>query len=130
MIALDTNVVVRFIVDDDRTQSQRARALIAANPVLLPATVVLETEWVLRSAYKIVPTEIHRALTAFCGLRNVTVGEPAVVATALRLFGRGLDLADAMHIAAATAARQFATFDRSLRKAATRVRAPVVVVEP
>lgn len=51
MTALDTNVVVRFLVNDDDQQAQRARALIAAGNVHIPPTVLLETEWVLRSAY-------------------------------------------------------------------------------
>jgi predicted nucleic-acid-binding protein len=122
--------VVRFIVDDDRAQARRARSPITASMVLLPTTVVLEAEWVSRSAYKFAPSEIHRALNAFCGLTNVTLAEPAIVATALQLFGRGLDLADAMHIATPASAGQTSTFDRSLRKLVTRLRGPVAVVEP
>ena len=45
MIALDTNVVVRFLVNDEAVQARRAHALIEANSVFVPVTVLLETEW-------------------------------------------------------------------------------------
>lgn len=49
MIALDTNILVRFFVRDDEGQALKARALIAASQVLILTTVLMETEWVLRS---------------------------------------------------------------------------------
>ncbi|MBI3706689.1 MAG: type II toxin-antitoxin system VapC family toxin, partial [Proteobacteria bacterium] len=49
MIALDTDVVVRFLVDDDHAQGRRARDLIARGGVVVGPTVLLEAEWVLRS---------------------------------------------------------------------------------
>ena len=52
MIAIDTNVVVRFLVNDDPEQAQRARRLIESEDVFLSTTALLETEWVLRVAYK------------------------------------------------------------------------------
>ncbi len=45
MIALDTNVVVRLLVNDNAAQAARARALLApGEPVFIPVTVLLETE--------------------------------------------------------------------------------------
>ena len=51
MIAIDANVVVRLLVDDDHGQFRRARRLLAASPVFVANTVLLECEWVLRSVY-------------------------------------------------------------------------------
>ena len=51
IIALDTNVVVRFLTNDDAIQARRARRLIEQNEVVIPLTVLLEAEWVLRAAY-------------------------------------------------------------------------------
>lgn len=58
MIGLDTNVLVRFLVRDDEQQFDRAQRLIrreaqAGTPVLVSHLVLLETEWVLRSRYKL-----------------------------------------------------------------------------
>ncbi len=48
MLAIDTNVIVRYLVADDREQARRARELIDGGRVFIATTVLLETEWVLR----------------------------------------------------------------------------------
>lgn len=63
MIGLDTNVLVRFLVRDDEDQFDRARKLIlreaqTGGPVRISLLVLLETEWVLRSRYKLTKVEI------------------------------------------------------------------------
>ena len=51
IVAVDTNILVRFLVADEPEQARRARELFSLNTILIPTTVLLETEWVLRSAY-------------------------------------------------------------------------------
>lgn len=51
MRAIDTNVVVRYLTDDEPSQSARARAAIDVGEVFVSTTVLLESEWVLRSTY-------------------------------------------------------------------------------
>jgi predicted nucleic-acid-binding protein len=70
MIGLDTNVLVRFLVRDEERQFERARRLIRRETgrgegVLISLLVLLETEWVLRSRYRLSKEEI---LGAFSGL--------------------------------------------------------------
>jgi predicted nucleic-acid-binding protein len=43
MLAVDTNVLVRYLLNDDRAQAARARKLIDANEIFVPKTVFLET---------------------------------------------------------------------------------------
>ena len=68
MIGLDTNVLVRFLVRDDEDQFDRARKLIrreahSGEPVRISLLVLLETEWVLRSRYKLAKGEILDAFS-------------------------------------------------------------------
>ena len=70
MLGLDTNVLVRFLVEDDRSQFERAQKLIGRESrtgggVLISLLVLLETEWVLRSRYGLAKSKI---ITAFTGL--------------------------------------------------------------
>lgn len=63
MLGLDTNVLVRFLVQDDAEQFERARRLIKREvgqnePVLISLLVLLETEWVLRSRYALTKSDI------------------------------------------------------------------------
>lgn len=129
MIAIDTNIVVRFLTGDDPDQSARARALIDSQPVFLPVTVALETDWVLRSAYDFRPSEVIRALRAFGGLPTVTVEDAEAVAASLDLAEAGMDFADALHLTSAAQCTAFATFDRRLLRKAGGT-GPVQVVEP
>lgn len=69
MIGIDTNVLVRYLVRDDRSQFERARRLInrevdAGEQVMISLAVLLETEWVLRSRYGIAKVEILGAFSA------------------------------------------------------------------
>lgn len=121
MIALDTNVVVRFLVNDDPAQGRRARDLIARGGVFVGPTVLLEAEWVLRSAYDFPPADIQRFFRALLGLHGLQTDEPARVARALDGYAGGLDFADALHLAFRGEADSFATFDTRLARRARRV---------
>ncbi|MER8953601.1 type II toxin-antitoxin system VapC family toxin [Mesorhizobium sp. M0833] len=118
MLAIDTNLIVRYLTDDHPTQSSRARALIDSRPVFVAVTVMLEVEWVLRSAYGLAPLEIARTLRAFSGLPTVEVEDGTVVSSALDLSERGLDFADALHLGKSAHCVGFATFDRKFVTAA------------
>ena len=62
MLAVDTDVVVRYVTRDHAEQSAKAKTLIDGNDVFVPTTVLLETDWVLRSGYEFTRTEIAAAL--------------------------------------------------------------------
>lgn len=126
MIALDTNVVVRLLVDDDPSQTRRARTLLQTRTALVPPTVLLETEWVLRGAYGIARADIARSLRALLGLPAVVFGSAQAVAQALAWFEAGLDFADALHLALSEEAEEFVTFDARFAKRARRITARAV----
>ena len=118
MLAIDTNLIVRYLTGDHAKQSARARALIDGEPVFAAVTVILEVEWVLRSTYAYPAAEVSRALRVFAGLPTVTVEDGARVAAALDLAEKGLDFADALHLTGSGHCAGFVTFDRKLVKAA------------
>ncbi len=74
MLGVDTNVLVRYLTRDDKSQYEKARRLIdrevaKGEPVLVSLLVLLETEWVLRSRYELAKADI---LTAFSALLDTT----------------------------------------------------------
>jgi predicted nucleic acid-binding protein len=119
MLAVDTNLIVRYLTGDHPKQSPRARALIDGEPVFVGVTVVLEVEWVLRSTYEYRPADVTRALRAFGGLPTVTIEDGAAIATALDLAEKGMDFADALHLSRAAHCDGLASFDRRFVRAAT-----------
>jgi len=88
MLGLDTNVLVRLLIEDDAVQTQRARKLVDAavaqeEVVLVSLPVLLETEWVLRSRYQIPPDAILGLFRAALETRELAFEDEAAVEEAL-----------------------------------------------
>jgi len=130
MVTIDTNVVVRFLVNDDPAQARRARALLEREEVFISPTVLLEAQWVLRGAHGFDVPEILGFLRALLGLPGVSTQAPAQVALALEAYGAGLDFADALHLLLNHEAQPFFTFDKPLRQRASRVVPSLRVASP
>jgi predicted nucleic acid-binding protein len=128
MLAVDTNVVVRYLANDDTGQAARAQRLLTRDDVFVPLTVLLETEWVLRGVFGFPAADVVRALRGFAGLPRVTVESADTAAQALDWAERGLDFADALHLAAARSHDGFVTFDKALARTARKLGAPTVRV--
>ena len=112
MVTLDTNVWVRYLTNDDELQARRAVKLLErSEAVFLPKTVLLELEWVLRAAYRVKPTEIHRSLLQILGLPMVVPECAGQVAAALDFYAQGYDFADALHLASSDTVQAVYTFD-------------------
>ena len=120
MIAADTNVLVRLLTDDDAAQSAIARSLFLAESIWISKTVLLETAWVLRSLYGFDEAAIRGAFGKLLGLKNVEMEGKPSVAAALDLNGRGIELADAMHLSGRPPGATFVSFDKALVRRARR----------
>jgi predicted nucleic-acid-binding protein len=129
MLAIDTNLIVRYLVGDDAGQAAKARKLIDNNDVFVCTTVLLEAEWVLRSVYGFSARQCAKALADFAGLPLVALEDAAAVAKALGWMGQNVDFADGLHLAKAEGCDAFISFDRDFARAANalggiKVRAP------
>ena len=83
MITFDTNMLVRLLVDDQPEQAALAQRLLADNTALIPRTVVLETEWVLRSVYKLPRERMAAFFRLLLQSENAMVEDPGTVERAL-----------------------------------------------
>jgi predicted nucleic-acid-binding protein len=120
MLAVDTNVFVRLIADDDPDQTAIAHSLLAIGPIWVSKTVLLEANWVLKSGYNFDLGEIREAFTRVLGLANAHIEDKAAVSAALALTLHGVEFADALHLSGRPSGIEFLTFDRTLIKRATR----------
>lgn len=123
MLAIDTNVVVRYLAGDHPEQSRKAKVLIDSEDIFICTTVLLETEWVLRSVYGLTAIDAAKALTAFAGLEGVTLEDAPAIAKALDWVSQGMDFADALHLAKAESCDAMVTFDRQFAKIASKLSA-------
>jgi predicted nucleic-acid-binding protein len=118
MLAVDTNVVVRLLTGDDPAQTARAISLFNRERIFLTKTVIIETEWVLRSLYRFAPELVLDGLAHLIALSNTRTEDVAAVVDAITWSRQGLDFADALHIASSRDTEGFATFDADLIKRA------------
>ena len=128
MLAVDTNVIVRYLTADHPEQFAKASALIQGEDVYVCSTVLLETEWVLRRGYRFSRDRISAALAAFAGLPRVTLEGAALAAKALEWMRSGLDFADALHLAKGVEFEAFVSFDRRFAAVANAFRLSEVKV--
>jgi predicted nucleic-acid-binding protein len=120
MIAVDTNVIVRLLTQDDREQAAYAASLFAAHQIWIAKTVLLEVSWVLASFYKYRPEGVREALENLVGLPNVLVEDESAVTNALALSAQGIDFADALHLESRPQGVRFASFDQAFVRRAQK----------
>ena len=116
MRAVDTNIILRLITGDDPQQEAIARALIAREVMHVPLTVVLESEWVLRSFYKLTRQQIASAFTLLSDHPGLHFSDAAQVRRACSRYVAGADFDDVIHLIAAArdGASALVTFDEDL----------------
>lgn len=117
MKAIDTNLVIRFLTNDDPLQSRLAEQVVQAG-VFVTHSVLMETEWVLRSRYGWSRDAAATSLRSLVDYERVTVDQPDLIAWAIERYEEGADLADMFHLIAARHQQAFVSFDRDLARRA------------
>jgi predicted nucleic-acid-binding protein len=123
VIAIDTNVLVRYLVADDQRQAERARRLIdsaheAGEKVFVGQIVLCETVWVLEGAYRARKSDLLATLQGLLESDLYELERPREVRRASDLFAQGkADFADYLlgQVARADGAAVTYTFDRQLK---------------
>jgi predicted nucleic-acid-binding protein len=125
MIGLDTNVLVRYIMQDDAKQAPQATRLVeslsAEAPGFLPLVAVVELAWVLSSAYDLDRAQLVEAFEGVLRTKELVIERAEVVWKALRAFQSvNADFADCLiaHSAASAECEKTMTFDRGAAKSA------------
>ena len=123
MIGLDTNVLVRYIMQDDVKQAQLASRLIESLTVeetgFVPLVAVVEVIWVLSSSYQLDRTQVLAALELLLRTKEIEVERAEVVWRAVRVYrNSNADFADCLieRSAAAAGCARTMTFDRRASK--------------
>jgi len=102
MLGVDTNVLVRYLTQDGKSQYERARRLInrelaKGEPVLVSLLVLLETEWVLRSRYELAKADIVTAFSALLDTADLALeDEPSIENAVYSWKDSAADFADCL----------------------------------
>ena len=119
MIGVDTNILMRFLLVDDPRQSDAARSLLARcsvrEPAFLGREALIETVWVLESAYGLAPAKVAPVILGLLEAEEIVVEATEDAVVAVEAYGAGMaDFADHMIVAAAqrSGCETLYTFDR------------------
>ena len=123
MIAIDTNVLVRYLVRDDAEQAEAARLLLegitSERPGFICREVAIEVVWVLERAYKFTRAQVADVIVELAATDGIVIEEAEDVAhAAIRYRQTGADFSDLMILAATErmGAGPLYTFDRRLAR--------------
>lgn len=120
-ITVDTNVLFRVFFKDGSPQWKSVAELFEANRVVIIPTVLLETEWVMRSIARFPRARISELFHSMLTSSDFIVTDRERIENALRAFDAGMDFADALHLCLSDEATTFVTFDRDLKRRARRL---------
>jgi len=124
VIGLDTNVIVRLLINDNTRQTEEARRYIkkhcsAAEPGYITHIALVETVWVLERVLKLPKEQVLSAMESLFRIKTITVQDAEIVQQALDCYHAGsIDFADALIglIGQENGADHTVTFDRAAAK--------------
>ncbi len=114
MNSIDTDVLARYVMQDDPVQSPIATDFLATQSCFVSDTVLLETAWLLSSRFRIGRRDLTATLRGIVELPNVTVSNKRMIDWALDRFANGADFADMLHIVGARHTDAFVSFETEL----------------
>ena len=123
MIALDTNALVRLLIEDNEKQALTVKKIIESaenkgQQIIILTQVLIETVWVLESVYECTREDICRFLETLTYTSVFTFSEPKIILNAIRYFKKGGDFADLIIVMQALnhQAKKIFSFDKKLQK--------------
>jgi predicted nucleic-acid-binding protein len=118
MTALDTNVLVRYLAQDDDAQFQKVLQMLNRKEAafFVCDLVLVETDWVLRSLYDWTGGEVADAFARLTTIHNLAFENETRLRASLKALREGADLADELIIRSCRdqRAKAFATFDKGI----------------
>jgi predicted nucleic-acid-binding protein len=132
-VVIDTNLLVRFLTEDEPAKAKAVDALLAKAgkgeiKILVPSIVIAELVWVLESFYKMEPDGIAELVEAVLNTSGVEVTDKSIINAALKLYkAKKIDMIDAwiIHFAKEVGAGTIYTFDKKHFKDAEGIEARI-----
>lgn len=128
MIALDTNVLARYVLRDHPVLSPLALGLIEDNECYVSRIVLLELYQILESVYGLQRQAILHILQTVGSLKRVTLEDEAGTRCAIQWYEAGMEFPDALVLSSAQDVRSLSTFDRAFAKSARKLKAKPEVI--
>ena len=121
MLTIDTNILLRYALNDNPKLSARAKSLVEGNSCYVPLFALAEMGFVLGSVYEASPTDIVAYVKGLMRQKNLRFEHESRVLQALAGVEAGIDWFAALLWAAAPAQHEFATLDKKFASKATKL---------
>jgi len=120
MIGVDTNVLIRYFVNDDESQHFLSKQFIDGTDIFISSVVLVEFFWVLKKLYKVEKDQINSIFTHIKRSSNFEIENDEVFARAVKTYSNAnCDFGDAMiHALHMAKGLNTITFDK---KAVTKI---------
>ncbi|MEM7243985.1 MAG: type II toxin-antitoxin system VapC family toxin [Acidobacteriota bacterium] len=112
MTALDADVIVRALVQDDPEQGRQAAEVMARPALHVAKSTLLEAERVLRCLYGLPRDRVNAAFRRLLGLETLMMEDRSQVVQALDWHEEGMDFSRALHLSSSSGCDTFATFEK------------------
>lgn len=120
MTGLDTNVLVRYLAQDDEAQLHAVLAMLLKKNAtfFVPDLVLVEVDWVLSSLYHWTPDEVAESFGRLLTVHNLIFEDEGRIRGALRALRQGADLSDELIVdrCRGMGCKSLASFDKGMLK--------------
>ena len=123
MIALDTNALVRMLIEDDKKQARAVEDLVlfaekSSYQLIILSEVLIESVWVLESIYNCTRNEISKFLETLITTPTFILPDSPVIFKAIQQYRKAGDFADLLIVdqAKKNRAKYLFSFDKKLQK--------------
>lgn len=116
MIRVDTNYVIRYLMNDNEEMAEKAEKILENEKVFLANEIIAEVVYVLEGVYQIKKDDIRNSLQELISFKNILVDNKQVMMNALTLYEeKNLDFVDCL-LCAYSPNEKILTFDKKLNK--------------
>lgn len=118
MIVIDTNIILRYLLEDNEELSKKAIEIIDNNQIFIPTEVIVETSYVLKKVYQVEKDKIYKVIQLLLEMENVNFENKETIELAFKTYAeKNLDIVDCMLYAYAKNEKyEVKTFDNKLAK--------------
>ena len=121
MLTIDTNILLRYALNDSVKLSAKAKDMVEGNMCFVPLLALAEMGFVLGSVYEAKPAEVVAYAKSLMQQKNLRFEHESRVLQALAGVQAGVDWFDALLWAGAPVQREFATLDKKFASKAAKL---------
>lgn len=121
MLTIDTNILLRYALNDNAKLSAKAKDIVEGNSCYVPLLALAEMGFVLGSVYEAKPAEVVAYVKSLMQQKNLRFEHESRVLQALAGVETGVDWFDALLWAAAPVQHEFVTLDKKFASKATKL---------